>query len=151
VLEIWAVHDVGRAINPGIIEGQIQGAIVQGLGYALMEELVWEGGRITNPSMMDYKVPAISDVPSKLHVYILEMPTEQAPFGAKGVAEIALVPVAPALANAVHHALGVRLHKIPATPERMLRAILESDAGDRSSITNPDELSPGRSSELART
>lgn len=131
ILEVWAVHDVGRAINPAMVEGQIEGGIVQGLGYALLEELVWEEGRLVNPSMMDYKVPAMTDVPPKIHPYILEVAAADAPFGAKGVAEIGIVAPAPAVANAVYAATGVRLKRIPATPERVLRALM---ALDRDSI-----------------
>lgn len=122
VLEVFSAHDVGRAINPQLIEGQIQGGVAQGLGYALTEELVFENGRVTNASMMDYKVPGMADLPYKIHPILLEFPEPSGPFGAKGVAEICLVGAAGALTNAVHHAVGVRLERIPATPERVLAA-----------------------------
>ncbi|MCC7412033.1 MAG: xanthine dehydrogenase family protein molybdopterin-binding subunit [Gammaproteobacteria bacterium] len=126
VLEYWAAHDVGRAINPTMVEGQIQGAIVQGLGYALVEELVWEQGRLVNPSMMDYKVFGAADVPHGIHALIIEMPEASGPFGAKGVGEIGVVAPAPAVGNAIRHATGVRLTRIPATPERVLRALIDA-------------------------
>ena len=123
VVEVWSVHDVGRAINPSMVEGQIQGAIVQGLGYALTEELVWDGGDLINPTMMDYRVPGMTDVPYAIHPILLEHPEPDAPFGAKGVAEIPLTGTAPAVTSAIAHATGARISQLPATPERMLRTM----------------------------
>jgi carbon-monoxide dehydrogenase large subunit len=128
VLEAWSAHDVGRALNPGAVEGQIQGGFVQGMGYALVEEIVWDDGRHANPTMMDYKIPGALDTPYRIWPVILENPAAKGPFGAKGVAEIPLVGVAPAVVNAVYHATGARLRKIPATPERVLNALLETAA-----------------------
>jgi len=124
VLEIWSAHDLGRAINPGAVEGQIQGGLVQGLGYALIEELVWDDGRMSNPSMMDYKVPGAMDVPYEIHPIILEDPEETGPFGARAIGEIPLNMVAPAVCNAIKHATGAKLTTVPATGERVLRAML---------------------------
>lgn len=123
VLEYWAAHDVGRAINIAAVEGQIQGGIVQSIGYALTEEMVWDGGRLINPSMMDYKIPGMADVPYKIHPLLIEIPEETAPFGAKGVAEICCVGPAAAISNAIKDAVGARLNEIPATPERVLNAM----------------------------
>ena len=123
VLNVWAAHDVGRAINPAAVEGQIQGGVVQGLGYALYEELTWEDGQPTNPTMMDYKVPGALDTPLGIYPIIVESEEDTGPFGAKGVGEPGLVGVAPAVANAVAHATGIRLTKIPLTPEVVLRAM----------------------------
>jgi CO/xanthine dehydrogenase Mo-binding subunit len=125
LVRAWSVHDVGRAINPVAAEGQIQGGFVQGLGYALFEEMVWSDGRLANPSMLDYKIPAAAEVPLEVHPVMLEHPSEEGPFGAKGVAEVGLVGVAPAISNAIRHATGVSLRRIPATSERVLRALLE--------------------------
>ncbi len=125
VLEVWSAHDVGRAINPDMVEGQVQGSVVQGLGYALTEELVWDGGDLINPTMMDYKVPGIADVPHGIHAILLENPEPGAPFGARGVGEMALMGTAPAVAGAIAHAAGVTVDRLPATPERVLRAIRE--------------------------
>lgn len=126
LVRAWSVHDVGRAINPVAAEGQIQGGFVQGLGYALFEEMVWnQDGRLANPSMMDYKIPAAGEVPLEVHPVMLEHPSEEGPFGAKGVAEVGLVGVAPAITNAIRHATGVSLRRIPATSERVLRALIE--------------------------
>jgi carbon-monoxide dehydrogenase large subunit len=123
VVEAWAAHDVGRAINPGAVEGQIQGGLVQGFGLALIEELLWDDGRLINPTMMDYKVPGAMDVPYAIHAIILEDPEKTGPFGARGVGEIPLNLAAPAICNAIEHAIGKKVTTIPATGERVLRAM----------------------------
>jgi CO/xanthine dehydrogenase Mo-binding subunit len=123
VLAVWSAHDVGRAINPGAVEGQIQGGVVQGLGYALMEEMVWDGGRLVNPSFMDYKIPSAMDVPYAIHAVIIENPETTNPFGAKGVGEPPIVGVAAAVAGAVENASGVRIRRLPITSERMLQGL----------------------------
>jgi CO/xanthine dehydrogenase Mo-binding subunit len=128
VLRAWCAHDVGKAINPVAVEGQIQGAFVQGLGYALFEEMVWDDGRLANPSFMDYRIPGTLDVPADIIPIIIEDPEPTGPFGAKGIGEPGLVPVAPAIANAVHAATGRRLRALPLTAEAVLDALGE-DAG----------------------
>ncbi len=124
VVQAWSAHDVGRAINPRSVEGQVQGGFVQGLGYALTEELVWDGGRLENPSMMDYKIPGALDVPYAIQPIILEHPEEDGPWGAKGIGEIGIVGVAPAVVNAITHATGATVKTIPATPERVLDTLI---------------------------
>jgi CO/xanthine dehydrogenase Mo-binding subunit len=124
----WSAVDVGKAINPQLVEGQIEGGLVQGLGFALVEEVVWDGARLANPSLMDYKAPGILDVPYELTSLIVEHPQPEGPFGAKGVGEIGLVPVAPAIANAIWAGTGVRLRRLPMTAERVLRACLAEEA-----------------------
>ena len=128
VNEAWSACDVGKAINPGSVEGQIQGGFVQGLGFALCEEVVWDGAKIANPSLMDYKVPTTLDVPTKVHALLIEDPEPDGPFGAKGIGEIPICAVAPAVLNGIAGACGRRLHRLPATPERVLFAML--DAGE---------------------
>jgi CO/xanthine dehydrogenase Mo-binding subunit len=122
-LRVWSAHDVGRAINPSSVEGQIEGGVVQGLGYALWEEMVWDSGRLANPSFMDYKIPGTMDAPPEIHPIIVEKPDADGPFGAKGIGEPPIVGLAPAIANALTHATGVRLNTLPMTPERVLRAL----------------------------
>ena len=118
VLRIVAAHDVGRAVNPQQVEGQIHGGIAQGLGLALMEEYV--PGRTDN--LHDYLIPTIGDVPS-IETFLIEDPDPLGPYGAKGVGEPALVATAPAILNAIAHATGARLRQVPATPARVLAAI----------------------------
>jgi aldehyde oxidoreductase len=119
VLKIHAAHDVGRAINPTQVEGQIHGGIAQGLGMALMEEYV--SGRTDN--LHDYLIPTVGDIPPIVS-YLVEDPEPLGPFGAKGVGEPALIPTAPAILNAVCHAAGIRITHLPATPDRVRQAIL---------------------------
>ena len=117
-LRIVAAHDVGRAVNPTQVEGQIHGGVAQGLGLALMEEYV--PGRTDN--LHDYLVPTIGDIPP-IETMLIERPDPLGPYGAKGVGEPALVATAPAILNAIHHATGIRITRVPATPERVLAAL----------------------------
>src|SRR4029077_16466468 len=114
VLRIVAAHDVGKAINPTLVEGQIQGGIAQGLGLALMEEYL--PGRTEN--LHDYLIPTIGDVP-EIECILIEDLDPLGPYGAKGIGEPALIPTAPAILNAIHHATGVRIRRVPATPDRV--------------------------------
>ena len=104
--EAWSAVDVGKAINPGAVEGQIEGGFVQGLGFALTEEMVWDGARLANPSLMDYKVPTSLDAPYGVHSIIVENAEPDGPFGAKGVGEIGINAVAPAIANGIAATFG---------------------------------------------
>jgi CO/xanthine dehydrogenase Mo-binding subunit len=119
VLKITAAHDVGRAINPTLVEGQIEGGVAQGLGLALMEEFF--PGRGEN--LHDYLIPTIGDVPP-IESILIEDAAPLGPYGAKGVGEQALIPTAPAILNAIHHATGVRMHRVPVTPDRLRAAIV---------------------------
>ena len=119
VLKIVAAHDVGRAINPTLIEGQIEGGVAQGLGMALMEEFFPGKGE----NLHDYLIPTAGDVPP-VESILIEDPSSIGPFGAKGIGEQAVIPTAPAILNAIHHAIGVRMRRIPATPDRIRQAIL---------------------------
>jgi CO/xanthine dehydrogenase Mo-binding subunit len=127
VLRAWHAIDVGKAINPSSVEGQAEGGFVQGMGFALTEEMVWDGGRLANPSMMDYKAPGFLDTPYEIRTDIVDAPEPDGPFGAKGCGEISIVPVAPAIACAIHDAIGVRVRKLPMTPERVLTAVLNGE------------------------
>jgi CO/xanthine dehydrogenase Mo-binding subunit len=124
VLRITAVHDCGRAINPLLVEGQIEGGVAMGLGYALTEEMVLQEGRVLNTKLADYLVPTSLDVPP-VDVSIVEVPDPTGPFGAKGIGEPSLLPTAPAIVNAIYDAVGVRIRELPATPERILKALQE--------------------------
>jgi len=122
VLKSVACHDIGRAINPAAVVGQIAGGSHQGLGYALTEEYVMESGVTKTPSLAEYLIPTSLDFPTT-KVIILESGSGLGPFGAKGIGEPALTPAAPAVANAVADAIGVRIHELPFTPKRVLAAL----------------------------
>ncbi len=124
VLKVTAAHDVGRAINPTLIEGQIEGGVAQGLGMALMEEFFPGQGE----NLHDYLIPSAGDVPP-IESILIEIPSPVGPFGAKGIGEQAVIPTAPAILNAIHDATGVRLRRIPATPDRVRAAILAKATG----------------------
>ncbi len=122
ILKCVACHDVGRAVNPAAVKGQIEGGAAQGIGYALMEDCIVKEGRIQTPTLSEYLIPTAVDVP-KMKVIILESGTGVGPFGAKGVGEPSLTPAAPAVANAVSNAIGVRMKSLPITPEKVLAAL----------------------------
>lgn len=120
LIRITAAHDVGRAVNPSLVEGQIQGGIAQGIGLALMEEYV--PGRSAN--LHDYLIPTIGDVP-EIRTILVESHDPEGPYGAKGVGEHSLIPTAPAILNAIRHATGVRVHRVPVIPSA-LRELLRA-------------------------
>ncbi len=122
VLGIWAAHDVGRAINPRGVEGQIEGGVVQGLGQALMEDYKLDQGHTSTHGFAKYILPTSLDVPEITSI-IVEDPDPESPLGAKGIGEPALVPTAPAIMNAIYDAIGVRITSLPATPEKILEAL----------------------------
>ncbi|MGE0846804.1 MAG: xanthine dehydrogenase family protein molybdopterin-binding subunit [Flavobacteriaceae bacterium] len=122
VLGIWAVHDVGRAINPRGVEGQIEGGVVQGLGQALMEDYQLENGVPKTHGFAKYILPTSLDIP-QINSVIVEDRDPRSPLGAKGIGEPALVPTAPAIMNAIYDAVGVRMTSLPATPEKILAAL----------------------------
>jgi CO/xanthine dehydrogenase Mo-binding subunit len=122
VLSITAAHDLGKTINPLTAEGQVHGAIAQGIGFALTEELIVKEGKITNPNFKNYRVPRAKDIPS-IHVIFVESNDPNGPYGAKGLAEPALTPVAPAIANAIYQAVGIRLTSLPLTPKKIKDAL----------------------------
>jgi CO/xanthine dehydrogenase Mo-binding subunit len=118
LLKITAAHDVGRAINPTLAEGQIEGGIAQGIGMALMEDYI--AGRTEN--LHDYLIPTTGDVPP-IESLLIEVPDPNGPFGAKGLGEHVLIPTAPAILNAIRHACGAEIPQLPALPHRVLAAI----------------------------
>jgi CO/xanthine dehydrogenase Mo-binding subunit len=119
LVALVASHDVGRAINPTLVEGQIEGGVAQGLGFALMEEFT--PGRGEN--LHDYLIPSAGDMP-RVESILIEDAAPLGPFGAKGIGEHALIPTAPAILNAIHDAAGVRIRRVPATPDRVRAAII---------------------------
>jgi CO/xanthine dehydrogenase Mo-binding subunit len=132
VLRFVAAHDVGRAINPLGVEGQIEGGIAQGIGYALLEEIKMDRGRVLNPDFLDYRIPTSVDIPP-IESILVEPDDPNGPFGAKSVGETAVVPTVAAVANAIYDAIGVRLTDLPMTPDRILAALREKRAGSQPS------------------
>jgi len=127
VLEDMAVAgDVGRAINPRLVEQQLTGAAIMGIGHALFDEMVFDQGQVVNGTLLDYQLPSVNDVPQRLTPIVIESPHRTGPFGAKGVGETGIVPLAPAIANAIRDAVGVRLTRLPLTPERVLTAMIDA-------------------------
>jgi CO/xanthine dehydrogenase Mo-binding subunit len=123
VERLIAVHDAGKMINPGGVYGQIEGGCAQGIGYALTEELIVDGGRTLNPSLENYVIPMALDIP-ELEMDVLEFPEPVgAPMGAKGIAEAPIIPTAPAIRNAILDAVGKPLYRLPMTAERVLAAL----------------------------
>ncbi len=120
ILRMVAAHDVGKVLNPPALKGQIYGALAQGVGYALYEQIQSDQGRILNPNFRDYKIPTIHEMNFPIEIDLIETNDEFGPFGAKGVGEPGLVPTAPAIANAIYNAVGVRIRDLPITPEKVL-------------------------------
>jgi nicotinate dehydrogenase large molybdopterin subunit len=118
VIQIVSAYDVGKAINPMALEGQIEGGVAMGLGYALMEEIVIKDGLIQNLNLQNYSIPTVLDMPDIVPIYV-EHPNRYGPYGAKGIAEMANIPVAPAITNAIANAIGARIYDLPANPERV--------------------------------
>jgi CO/xanthine dehydrogenase Mo-binding subunit len=121
--------DVGRAINPAMVEQQLTGSAIMGTGQALFDYIVFDEGQMVNGTLLDYQLPSIRDMPDKITPIIVESPHRTGPFGAKGVGETVLIPFAPAVANAVRDAAGVRITTLPLTPERVLTALRDSQHG----------------------
>ena len=129
VLRVVAAHDVGRAVNPMNIEGQIEGGVAMGLGYAAMEEIVWdEGGHLSTTNFKTYLLPTALDTPS-IKSIIVEEAEPSGPFGAKGMGELALCPTAAALINAIYDAVGVDITSLPITAEKIYRALKDQGKG----------------------
>ena len=125
VLKSVGAHDVGQAINPAAVAGQIEGGAAQGQGYALSEAMIYRDGELMTPSFSEYLIPTAMDMP-RVQSIILESRSGLGPFGAKGIGEPALTPVAPAIANAVADAIGRRIFELPITPERIVMALREA-------------------------
>ncbi len=127
VIRVCTAHDSGTIINPLLAEGQVQGAVIQGLGYALMEDLQFDDGLVLTRNFRDYKIPTFLDVPA-ISVHFVESHESTGPFGAKGIGQTGTLLVAPSVGNAVFDAVGIRLTELPFTPERVWQQ-LKSGAG----------------------
>jgi CO/xanthine dehydrogenase Mo-binding subunit len=129
VVRYTAAQDVGRAIHPSYVEGQVQGGVSQGVGWALNEEYIFDAqGQMENPGFLDYRMPVASDLPM-IDAILIEVPNPRHPYGAKGVGEVPIVPPLAAVANALRHATGVRIETLPLSPPRVLAALDAARAG----------------------
>jgi CO/xanthine dehydrogenase Mo-binding subunit len=123
VLNVISADDVGKAINPQQVQGQIEGAVVQATGYTILENFIQQEGYVNTQQLSTYLIPTVLDVPERVHSLILEYPDPIGPWGARGMAEMPFLPIAPAIIDAVHNATGVWFHEFPLTPERVLRGL----------------------------
>jgi CO/xanthine dehydrogenase Mo-binding subunit len=129
LLKYVSLADVGRAIHPVLCEGQDEGAVVNAIGHSLLEEMIYKDGQLLNPNLIDYRVPTFAHVPENFATILVENGNGPGPFGAKGTGEGGLLPVAPAIGNAVYQATGVRFYDLPITPERMWHALQAKKQG----------------------
>jgi CO/xanthine dehydrogenase Mo-binding subunit len=123
LLRVVVADDVGRAINPDLVVGQIEGAVVQAQGYAITEDFRTRDGRVLTDQLSTYLIPTILDIPAQVESVVVEVKDRLGPWGARGVGEIPFLPLVPAIAAAIHDATGVWIDEFPFTPERVLRAL----------------------------
>jgi CO/xanthine dehydrogenase Mo-binding subunit len=123
ILNFWVADDVGRTLNPLTVEGQIQGAVMQGMGYAMYENWILDAGQVVNGNFADYTLPKAECLPEKVHSALIETYEPNGPYGAKGASETAIDPVAAAIGNAIYDAVGVRIKSLPFTPQKVLTAL----------------------------
>ncbi len=130
VIRYTAAQDAGRAVHPGYVEGQMEGGAVQGIGWALNEEyVVGEDGAVQNATFLDYRMPTALDIPNLTSI-IVEVPNTMHPLGVRGIGETGIVPPAPAVANAINSALGIRFTRLPMKPGRIMAALKGWSGGD---------------------
>ena len=122
ILKVTAAHDVGRVVNALGIEGQVEGGVVMGMGYAVSEHLLVESGRVRNPSFRDYKLITAPEIP-EIDMHFIETRDPEGPAGAKGIGEAPAICISAAIANAVYNATGIRFYELPLTPEKVLRRL----------------------------
>ena len=131
ILRYTTAQDAGTAIHPSYVEGQMQGGVVQGIGMALNEEYIYNNnGRMENPGFLDYRMPVASDLPM-IETIIVEVPNPKHPYGVRGVGEVGIVPPIPAVANAIHDAVGIRLREAPMSPVKVLKALNQKNGANR--------------------
>jgi CO/xanthine dehydrogenase Mo-binding subunit len=123
VLKYVAAVNAGKVINPRLAEGQVEGSVLCALGHTFYEEMLYSEGNLLNPNLMDYRLPTAFEMPRTVKTILLEDPHPEGPLGAIGIGETAMAPVAPAVANAVYRACGVRIYELPITPEKVLRGL----------------------------
>jgi CO/xanthine dehydrogenase Mo-binding subunit len=123
IRDVISTHDVGKAINPQQVVGQIEGAVVQGVGYSVLENFIQKDGYVLTDKFSTYLIPGVLDIPERVKSIIMEFPAPNGPWGARGMAEMPLIPIAAAVIHAVHDATGVWFDEFPLTPERVLRGM----------------------------
>ena len=123
MVRVVSADDVGKAINPTLLEGQVDGAVVQAQGYAVLEDYKTKDGHVLTDQLSTYLIPTIWDIPEKVETVLLEVNDPNGPWGARGVGELPFLTVAPVIAAAIHDAAGVWIDELPFTPERVLRAL----------------------------
>jgi CO/xanthine dehydrogenase Mo-binding subunit len=123
LLDVVCADDVGRAVNPQQVEGQIEGAVVQAAGYVVLENFIQDGGRVRTAHLSTYLIPTVLDIPDRVRSVILEYPDPIGPWGARGMGEMPYLPFAPAVVAALHDATGVWFTEFPLTPERVLAGL----------------------------
>ena len=136
--DVWIAHDIGRALNPLLVEGQVEGSVYMGIGEALMEAQVFRKNVHKAPSMLEYKTPTTLETP-EIHTILVETDDPEGPFGAKEAGQGPLLPVMPAIANAIYQAVGVRVDEIPITPEKVLKG-LELKRQGKPARVGPDRV-----------
>jgi CO/xanthine dehydrogenase Mo-binding subunit len=123
LLKVFCADDVGKAVNPMQVEGQIEGAVVQAAGYTLTENFIQQGGYVVTDMLSKYMIPSVQDIPLEVESIILEFADPLGPYGARGMAEMPYLPLPPAIMHAMYDATGVWFHDFPLTPERVLRGL----------------------------
>jgi 4-hydroxybenzoyl-CoA reductase alpha subunit len=126
LVKMWDAHDIGKAINPQSVAGQIEGALAMGIGYTFYEELKFKNGRVVNPNFANYRLPRALGTP-EMETILIETNDPQGPFGAKGMGESALLPTSAAIANAIEDAVGIRIKELPITPAKIIKALKEKN------------------------
>lgn len=126
LMKYTSIADVGQAIHPVLCEGQDEGGVMNAIGHSLLEEMIYKDGQLLNPNLIDYRIPTFGHLPKQFETILMENHNGPGPFGSKGTGEGSLLPVAPAIGNAVYRATGVRLYDLPLTPEKVWRALRET-------------------------
>jgi CO/xanthine dehydrogenase Mo-binding subunit len=121
--KVWAAHDVGQAVNPMQVEGQIHGALAQAQGWALLEDFIMQDGQIRTKSYADYLIPTVYDIPDEINTLVLEIADPQGPYGVRGLGEMPMLLLAPAILDAIHDATGVWFNQLPVKAEDVLLAL----------------------------
>ena len=134
VLKMVAGHDCGRAINPLLVEGQLEGSVVGGMGQALYEHVITEKGQVLNPSFLDYGIPTVMESPQISSIEV-ETNDPEGPYGAKESGEGTQLAPTPAIINAIYDAIGVRFTRLPVTPDKVLEALRQNERGEGQSLT----------------